>query len=204
MGNTISGPNGMFGMSNGLTGAFLDVLILSVSDLATSRWERSFALWLACRSIPCRTGVGGFDVRELGWTADGFDEEQAFVLRAVDHARARHGWDRLVYEPIEENLFPRLDEFRQMVADLSVSEVMPPDVICRDHFEAPPTEVRRCSLHGACLLELPVKWARHMWTSNLFETDPVFACVLCEDEKGRSPLPERWRHGPAAGGSETT
>jgi hypothetical protein len=109
-------------MSTGLTTVFMEVLVLAGSDMASTDWERALVHWFAQHDQSLvGGGVVGFDVTDLGWTwtEPSFAEKQNFIFRIVDAALARHGWDRLPYEPHEERLFEVLRQFRAMVSALT-------------------------------------------------------------------------------------
>jgi hypothetical protein len=109
-------------MSNGLTSVFLDVVLLSGSDLARTDPEVVTVVSLAERdqSIP-GLGIVGFDVSELGWTPDRFAEHKQFLPRMVDGAVAGQRWDVLAYEPNIDRLLPSLAEFRELIERFPVS-----------------------------------------------------------------------------------
>lgn len=103
-------------MSNGLTSVFLDVLLLSGSDLARSDSEVATIVSLAERDQSIvGLGIVGFDVSDLGWTAERFDDHKRFLLKTVDGAIAGQRWDVLDYEPRPDRLLPCLAEFRQLI-----------------------------------------------------------------------------------------
>lgn len=85
--------------SNGLLATFFDVLTLAATARARTTWELQLALWLA-ESDQTVMGLGmvGFDVSELGWTAEAFDAQKRFLLEVIDAALAREGWERLPFE----------------------------------------------------------------------------------------------------------
>ena len=103
-------------MSNGLTSVFVSVLSLAASSLAESDWQRQLAVWFASndQSLTGR-GTVSFDIGELPWSRETFVGDRAFVLRVIEAAKAKAGWERLGYEPSEERLQPCLDQFRAMV-----------------------------------------------------------------------------------------
>ncbi|TSC32884.1 hypothetical protein [Corallococcus sp. Z5C101001] len=84
--------------SNGLLATFFDVLTLAATAHARTPWELRLALWLA-ESDQSVMGLGmvGFDVSELGWTAEDFDAQKRFLLEILDAASAREGWERLPF-----------------------------------------------------------------------------------------------------------
>ncbi|MHB1556886.1 MAG: hypothetical protein ACYC61_05320 [Isosphaeraceae bacterium] len=103
-------------MSNGLTSVFISVLSLAASALAESDWQREFAAWFASHDQGvCGLGVVGFDISELPWSPEAFVCDREFVLRVIDAAKTRAGWERLGYEPREEWVQACLDRFRAMV-----------------------------------------------------------------------------------------
>ena len=120
MGNIVSAdhdPNATeVMMSNGLTSVFLDVKLLSGTDLARTDTEVATVAWLAERDQSIvGLGIVGFDVFELGWAADRFAEHQQFLLRMVDGAVAGQRWHLLDYEPNRDRLLSSLAEFRELI-----------------------------------------------------------------------------------------
>lgn len=103
-------------MNNGLTTVFISVLVLAASGLAEANSERELAAWFAWHDQAVR-GVGtvGFDMSELPWSLNTFSVDKEFVLRVIDAAKMRLGWERLEYEPREEWVHRCLDQFRSMV-----------------------------------------------------------------------------------------
>jgi hypothetical protein len=109
-------------MSNGLTSVFLDVLLLSGSDLARTDSEVAAVVSLAERDQSIvGLGIVGFDVSELGWAPDRFESHKQFLLGMVDGAMAGHRWNVLDYEPNRDRLLPCLAEFRKLVETFSIS-----------------------------------------------------------------------------------
>ncbi|MDO9019715.1 MAG: hypothetical protein Q8S73_02355 [Deltaproteobacteria bacterium] len=104
-------------MSNGLTSVFVSVLVLAASALAQTDRQREFAAWFASRDQNVfGLGMVGFDIGEMPWRADTLEADRDFVLRSVEAAKGRSGWDRLGYEPREDWVFERLEAFRSLVA----------------------------------------------------------------------------------------
>jgi len=103
-------------MSNGLASVFVAVIALSASALSTSDAQRQFAAWVASHDQSLfGLGTVGFDLSELPWSDGTFADDRAFVLRVTAAAKARTGWERLGYAPLEAWLQPRLDQFRNLV-----------------------------------------------------------------------------------------
>lgn len=113
-------------MSNGLTAAFIDVLVLSGSRIAVSDSEKRFMVWLA-EHDQSRVGGGtvGFEISEMPWNKADFPECKAFLLNAVKFAEQRLGWEVLDYSPNEKTLFPALKKFAELITDFSVKDINP-------------------------------------------------------------------------------
>jgi hypothetical protein len=104
-------------MSNGLTSVVISVLCLGAASVATDDREREIATWLGSRDQGVfGLGMVGFDLEQMPWSQASFEVERAFVLRAIDAAKAKTGWDRLDYPPHEESVFASLDKFRSLAA----------------------------------------------------------------------------------------
>lgn len=122
MGNTISMPNGQrhlvesISMSNGLTSAFLELLVISGSIIAQSNRERELIIWLAQRDQAI-VGIGtvGFDIYEMPWTFENFEEERNFISQTIISAINGVGWEHLNYESQQDWILERLEHFHQMI-----------------------------------------------------------------------------------------
>jgi hypothetical protein len=102
VGNTFYGDGDGLYLSNGGTAAFVDVLMLAVTDLVEEPWDYRFAALLALQDQNVMgRGAVGFDLEDIDWGAS--PEERArnkdFVLRVTDLALNRHRWNELDYEP---------------------------------------------------------------------------------------------------------
>jgi hypothetical protein len=149
-------------MSNGLTSVFFDVLALAGSALAETEWEQRLAYWLVSHDQSL-VGIGcvGFDVADMGWTAERLDAQKAFVFELVDAAQARRGWEHLRYSPRPEAIGEALEGFRRLVADFPAQAVGRPV-----HDQWTPGELPRfgtCERHGVFLHE-------------------YFHCIICNYE----------------------
>ena len=153
-------------MSNGLTSVFLDVLLLSGSDLARTDSEVATVVSLAERDQSIvGLGIVGFDVSELGWTPDGFDEHKQFLLKTVDGAVAGQRWDVLGYEPSTERLLPCLAEFRELV------ERFPASACPQEPLESPWSTLGLRSDRAMC--------PRHAVYLHNLNIDDARCCQLC-------------------------
>lgn len=128
MGNRITHPRygflGSLKMSNGRTDVVLAVLVVSGSRLAASPHDAEFVLWLAqLDQSAVGFGTVGFDLSEMPWTFDGFDGEKAFVLRMVEGAQARLGWEVLNFGTPPEVLCGDLEQIRMLVLNMTAEDL---------------------------------------------------------------------------------
>jgi hypothetical protein len=105
-------PDDCLKMSNGLTAALIDALVLAGSALAATAREQDLIVWLA-RHDQGIFGLGtvGFDIGNIPWTVTGFASERAFLLRVIGAAQSGLGRERLDYEPNAALLQPVLARF---------------------------------------------------------------------------------------------
>lgn len=166
--NQISDPqNLLLSMSNGLTDVFINVLLLSGSQLAKDENEKRLIVWLAERDQSA-VGMGtvGFSVLEMPWNITTFEKDQAFMLKAIEHARNGIGWKQLDYVPSEDLLFPALNQFYFLIAQLKRSDIKP-DSLEEWLAEAAENDPVRCGFP---------RCSRH---DTLLTT---FGCQICNNE----------------------
>jgi len=113
-------------MSNGLTSVFVDVLALSGSALAQSNREKEMIIWIAQRDQSI-VGIGtvGFNIDEMPWTIENFEQEKQFLLQVIDGAIAETGWERLSYEPTKKFIQAALTHFSKMIMAMEEEYVDP-------------------------------------------------------------------------------
>jgi hypothetical protein len=129
-------------LSNGGTDVFFDVLTLAGCDLAETPWQQNLILHFADGHRHSR-GLDGFDLSELPWTSD-WRSEKAFVLRVIETAAKRHGWDRLAYDP--PHVADYLATYEAMLAGFTPVPVDPP--AWGDWTKPPsPDHLTRCPSH---------------------------------------------------------
>ncbi|MGI5200795.1 hypothetical protein ACQEU6_04230 [Spirillospora sp. CA-108201] len=148
MGNTFEAlgtSEGDLYLSNGGTDVFFDVLTLAGCALAGSAWESNLVLLFADGHRMSR-GWDGFDLNSLPWTAN-WRAEKAFLLRVVDLAMTRHGWDLLTYDP--PFALDYLRRYRAMVDRWPAPAAVETPATRPDWSVPPPPEfLRRCPEHG--------------------------------------------------------
>lgn len=149
-------------MNNGLTSVFVSVLALAASSLATTDRQRLFAVWFASRDQGVfGGGMVGFDVSELPWSEADFEADKDFVVRVIEAAQARTGWQRLDYQPHQEWVQQSLEGFYTLIAVFeithachSLAQIWP--------FGQPNSPFEQCPLHQVYLHE--------------------YGCVICNDQ----------------------
>ncbi|MFD9934179.1 hypothetical protein ACFWZ6_13745 [Streptomyces massasporeus] len=116
MANVFSGGGRELDLSNGGTEAFVEVLMLAVSDLASEAWDFRFAalLTLQDQNVMGR-GAVGFHLEEVDWGTSEAQRARSkdFVLRATALAASGHRWNELGYHP--PRVHDYLERFRIMV-----------------------------------------------------------------------------------------
>ncbi len=143
-------------MSNGLTDVLIDVLVLSGSRLAQTVDERRLIVWLAEKD-QSKVGIGtvGFDIREMPWNIERFEENRQFMLKTVELAQNRIDWKNLDYAPDEKMLFPVLQQFSEMISKLTaecvLSNALGEWILAADKNDPVLCDFPRCEKHGALL-----------------------------------------------------
>ncbi|WP_030620162.1 hypothetical protein [Streptomyces sclerotialus] len=154
MANVFTAGEERLDLSNGGTDVFVEVLMLAVSALAESEWERRFAALLNQQDQHVMgNGVVGFDLADVDWGADPYGARD-FVLRAVRLARHRHRWDELRYDPPHAEGYLR--RYEAMVAAFDPLDPPPPGFLagCTD-FPAPEEAASASCLRHRVLSGLP-------------------------------------------------
>ena len=132
-------------MSNSVTSAFISVLAIASTRLAVSPTQERLAAWLASRDQSV-LGLGcvGFDLADLPWRTETFPEDKAFLIAATAGAQNQLGWDVLGYTPHTAAFFAKLGEFRRLLEQLALADLLPSET---DDL-APFT---KCQKHGVYL-----------------------------------------------------
>lgn len=123
MGNHITFGEDSLKMSNGLTAVFIDVLTLAGTRVAQTEDEKRFIVWLAEKDQSV-VGMGtvGFDIREMPWNTERFEENKRFLLNVIEAAENRTDWEKLGYQPNEELLIPALKKIAEMISQMTAAD----------------------------------------------------------------------------------
>lgn len=115
-------------MSNELTDVFIDYLILSGSQLAISESEKRMVVFLAEKQQAI-VGMGtiGFEIIEMPWKSDSFENDKAFILYMIQHARAlsleQSVWEQLGYKPNQKLLEYALNCFEILIKRMTINYI---------------------------------------------------------------------------------
>lgn len=110
-------------MSNGMTSVFISVLALSGTELAVTGNQKRLMVRICEADQICGIGTVGFDVCSLPWERETLEEDKAFMLRVIEGAKNKAGWEKLDYEPSEERLFPFLDRFGRLIKRVTADDI---------------------------------------------------------------------------------
>jgi hypothetical protein len=92
-------------------------------------------------------GCVGFDISELGWEIDSFENQKKFLLKVIDNSLKKKNWGRLNYIPKEEYIFSNLRRFREMIVNYSRLLVKQPDILkWNEEFNI--IELKKCNKHN--------------------------------------------------------
>ena len=141
-------------MSNGGTSVFINVLCLSGGRLAETESQKHFMVFLAEKNQNvCGIGTVGFDIVDMPWDKDSFDEDKAFMLRVIESARQKLGWETLGYEPNEEFVAEYLDTFQKLIERMTAEDIIEESLTewLSEADENDPTRCgfQKCKIHDA-------------------------------------------------------
>lgn len=124
MGNCITFGEDSLKMNNGLTAVFIDVITLAGSRLARTVDENRLIVWLAEKDQSV-VGIGtvGFDIREMPWNTESFEENKRFMLKVIKAAENKTDWEKLGYKPNEEHIFWALKKFAELITQMTADDV---------------------------------------------------------------------------------
>jgi len=151
MSNTITNDrftkNDYLKLSNGATDVIIDVLVLAGSSLAQTQWQKELVIFLSLNDQEIKgQGCVGFDISNLGWEMDHFEDQKQFLLKIIDSALKKTNWEILNYEPVEENIFSNLRRFKEMIIKYSKKLVEQRDFLIWNK-EFSKIEFKKCVKH---------------------------------------------------------
>ncbi|AEV69934.1 hypothetical protein [Acetivibrio clariflavus] len=150
-------PDEWLCMSNGGTAVFLSVLVLSGSRLAQEKKEKELIIWISEHDDTVRgRGCNGFDIEDIPWDFNNFERERSFILKVIEGAREKLGWETLHYEPNEAFVFSYLDTFKNLIINFDPVYIDKEAYRCwkeegNDPRFAIPEGFTKCPKHGTLL-----------------------------------------------------
>lgn len=123
--HTINSMKNSLHMSNIYTSKFINVLCLSGGRLAKTDSQKRLMVFLAEKNQSvCGLGTVGFDIVDMPWDKDSFDEDKVFMLKVIEGAKQKLGWETLDYHPDEEFLFGCLDTFKKLIELMTYDDII--------------------------------------------------------------------------------
>ena len=111
-------------LSNISTAKFINVLCLSGGRLAATQSQKRMMVFLGEKNQTfCGIGTVGFDIVDMPWDRDSFDEDKAFLLAVIEGARNKLGWETLDFKPNEEVVIDALNVFEKLVQRMEKSDI---------------------------------------------------------------------------------
>lgn len=150
-------PDEWLCMSNGGTAVFLSVLVLSGSRLAQEKKEKELIIWISEHDDTVRgRGCNGFDIEDIPWDFNNFERERSFILKVIEGAREKLGWETLHYELNEAFVFSYLDTFKNLIINFDPVYIDKEAYRCwkeegNDPRFAIPEGFTKCPKHGTLL-----------------------------------------------------
>ncbi len=111
-------------MSNGLTSVFIDVMLLSGSQIAQTQQQKNLIIWLSEKD-QSKVGIGtvGFDICDMPWNTQTFQQDKAFLIKTALEVKNKLMWEYLDYTPNEEMLFYCIDKFIELVSNMNTTYI---------------------------------------------------------------------------------
>ena len=110
-------------ISNGGTDVFINILALSGAVIARTESEKRLMVYLSEKDQIIGRGCVGFDIVEMPWDKETFEEDKKFIIQLINGARNKAGWERLDYSPNEELVSYYLDTFENLIKRMTVDDI---------------------------------------------------------------------------------
>ncbi len=110
-------------MSNGGTDVLISVLALSGSVLAQTENEKRLMVYLSENDQIRGRGCVGFEIVEMPWNGDTFEEDKKFMKKVIQGAKKKTGWEKLDYCPNEKLVFRHLRIFEQLINRMTIHDI---------------------------------------------------------------------------------
>lgn len=110
-------------MSNGGTDVFISILALSGAVIAQTESEKRLMVYLSEMDQIVGRGNVGFAIIEMPWDKETFEEDKRFIVKVINGARNKIGWEKLDYIPNGELVSYYLDTFENLINRMAVDDI---------------------------------------------------------------------------------
>lgn len=110
-------------ISNGGTDVLISILALSGSVIAQTENEKRLMVYLSEKDQIRGRGCVGFEIVEMPWTMETFEEDKAFMKKVINGAKKKTGWEKLDYHPNERLVFRDLRAFEKLIDRMTVDDI---------------------------------------------------------------------------------
>lgn len=112
-------------IQNGSTSMLINILCLSGGRLAETESQKRLMVFLAEKNQSV-VGIGtvGFNIVDIPWDRHSFHEDKAFMLRVIEGAKNKLGWETLGYSPNEEYAEEFLGTFRKLIERMTADDII--------------------------------------------------------------------------------
>lgn len=110
-------------ISNGGTDVLISILALSGSVIAQTENEKRLMVYLSEKDQIRGRGCVGFEIVEMPWTIETFEEDKAFMKKVIGGAKKKTGWEKLDYHPNERLVFRDLRAFEKLIDRMTVDDI---------------------------------------------------------------------------------
>lgn len=118
-------PDALISISDRGAEALFNILVLAASALAETESQKRLTVWLAEHDRNYGVGNVGFFLADMPWDAASFEADRQFMVRVMDAASQKTGWEVLEYRPNAEHLMPMLGWFRKSFVRLKPEDANP-------------------------------------------------------------------------------
>ena len=153
-------------MPNGGAAVLVNILCLSGGRLAETESQKRMMVYIAEQNQNER-GLGNIvlDIDRLPWDREHFAEDKAFMLRVIEGARQKFGWETLDYTPNEEFAMSYLDDFQKLIERMTEADIKD-EYMTQWLNECEPDQPPKCGF--------PLCEKHHAYIS-------LFGCQVCMD-----------------------
>lgn len=157
MGNLISDKSKSFyfKLSTIGTDLFMKSLLISISNLAKNKWEKDFGIFIAERNQNILGGgLVGFDLSELGFSAQSFESQKKFVVDIIRNSIINETWNAFNY--VTDNKSKMIDyflKFEQLIHQFTIFDSNNLIYDIKFQFHNNTGSYKYCKLHHVLLID---------------------------------------------------